>query len=231
MGENLPMHDSLYMAALKPLFVDAWREAGAHTDGTVLCEALLAAYAEPHRRYHSTQHLAECLQGFEAVRHLAQRPAEVGLALWFHDAVYDVQRHDNEAQSAAWARQALTTAGVPADVAERVHVLVMATLHTSVPTAGDAQLLVDIDLSILGADAQRFAQYEQQIREEYAFVPEDLFRTKRKEVLQSFAARPRLYGTEHFYAALEARARVNLARAVAGRPTICGLKDGVMRGG
>ncbi len=102
-----------------------------------------------------------------------------------------------------------------AEVAERVYELVMATRHTSVPAAGDAQLLVDIDLSILGADAQRFAQYEQQIRAEYAFVPEELFRTKRKEVLQSFAARPRIYGTDHFHAALEARARVNLAQAVA----------------
>jgi predicted metal-dependent HD superfamily phosphohydrolase len=208
------MNTAPYLAALKPLFTSAWQDAGARTDGTALIEALLAAYAEPERLYHSTQHLTECLQGFEAVRHLARQPAEVALALWFHDAVYDVQRHDNEAQSAAWALQALTTAGVQADVAERVHELVMATRHTSVPAAGDAQLLVDIDLSILGADAQRFAQYEQQIREEYAFVPEDVFRIKRKEVLQSFAARPRIYGTDHFYAALEARARANLARAV-----------------
>ncbi|MDZ7891197.1 MAG: N-methyl-D-aspartate receptor NMDAR2C subunit [Rhodoferax sp.] len=200
--------------ALKPLFASAWQEAGAHTDGVALCDALLAAYAEPHRHYHSTQHLAECLHGFEVVRHLAQRPAEVALALWFHDAVYDVQRHDNEAQSADWARQALTTAGVQAEVAERVYELVMATRHTSVPAAGDAQLLVDIDLSILGADAQRFAQYERQIRKEYAFVPEDLFRTKRKEVLLSFAKRSRIYGTDYFHAALEARARANLARAV-----------------
>ncbi len=201
-------------AALKPLFATAWHDAGARTDGTALCEALLAAYAESQRHYHSTQHLAECLQGFEAVRHLAQQPAEVALALWFHDAVYDVQRHDNEVQSAAWARQALATAGVQAAVAERVYELVLATRHTSVPATGDAQLLVDIDLSILGTDAQRFAQYEQQIRNEYAFVPEDVFRSKRKEVLQSFANRPRIYCTEHFYAALEARARANLARAV-----------------
>ena len=203
------------MHTLKPLFASAWHDAGARTDGTALCDALLAAYAEPHRHYHSTQHLAECLQGFEAVRHLAQRPAEVALALWFHDAVYDVQRHDNEAQSADWARQALTTAGVQATLAERVHELVMATRHTSVPAAGDAQLLVDIDLSILGADTQRFAQYEQQIRAEYAFVPEDVFRTKRKDVLQSFADRPRIYNTDHFHAALEVRARANLARAMA----------------
>jgi predicted metal-dependent HD superfamily phosphohydrolase len=209
------MNTAPSLAALKPLFATVWHDAGARTDGTALCDALLAAYAEPHRHYHSTQHLAECLQGFEAVRHLAQRPAEVALALWFHDAVYDVQRHDNEAQSADWARQALTTAGVQAEVAERVYELVMATRHTNAPAAGDAQLLVDIDLSILGANAQRFAQYEQQIRAEYAFVPEDLFRTKRKEVLQSFSERPRIYNTDHFHAALEVRARANLARAVA----------------
>ena len=89
------------MHTLQPLFASAWHDAGARTDGTELCGALLAAYAEPQRHYHSTQHLAECLHGFETVRHLAQRPAEVALALWFHDAVYDVQRHDNEAQSAA----------------------------------------------------------------------------------------------------------------------------------
>ena len=69
------MNTAPSLATLKPLFASAWHDAGAHTDGTALCDALLAAYAEPHRHYHSTQHLGECLQGFEGVRHLAQAVA------------------------------------------------------------------------------------------------------------------------------------------------------------
>ena len=37
--------------------------------------------------------------------------------------------------------------------------------------AADEQLLVDIDLAILGADTARFAEYQTQIRREYAHVP------------------------------------------------------------
>lgn len=80
--------------------------------------------------------------------------------------------------------------------------------------ANHQSLLVDIDLAILGALPERFAQYEQQIREEYAYVPGWLFRRKRKAILQSFLDRPRLYGTAHFHAELDQRARSNLAAAV-----------------
>ena len=160
------------------------------------------------------QHLLECLRGFDAVRHLAERPAEIELALWFHDAIYDVKRSDNEEQSANWATRELEAASVPKDVVARINALVMVTRHTGVPADNDQQLLVDIDLSILGAPMERFAEYETQIRDEYAFVPGFLFRRKRKQILKSFAERSRIYGTDHFHAALEQRARENLARAI-----------------
>ena len=91
----------------------------------------------------------------------------------------------------------------------------MATLHTAVPTDADALLLVDIDLGILAAEDERFAEYEQQIRQEYRHVPELLFRDKRREILRTFLERPRLYCTSHFHERLDVQARVNLRRAVA----------------
>ena len=81
-----------------------WKGLGAHTAGDALFTTLLAKYDEPHRHYHSRQHLIECLQHFDAVRHLPVHAAEVEVALWFHDAIYDLQRSDNEARSADWAR-------------------------------------------------------------------------------------------------------------------------------
>ncbi|SMC28267.1 Predicted metal-dependent phosphohydrolase, HD superfamily [Andreprevotia lacus DSM 23236] len=193
----------------------AWADLSVPTPDAALRDTLLQRYAEPQRHYHTQQHLAECLSHFAATRDLAQRPGEVALALWFHDAVYAVRGQDNEQQSADWARAVVLAAGVDAAAAERIHALIMATCHRATPQAPDAQLLVDIDLAILGADEARFAEYEQQIRREYRWVPGLLYRLKRREVLASFASRPRIFSTDYFFSRLEATARANLQRALA----------------
>ncbi|RYY64498.1 MAG: N-methyl-D-aspartate receptor NMDAR2C subunit [Comamonadaceae bacterium] len=192
----------------------AWQALGVATPDVALFDALLAAYAEPQRHYHTLQHLGECLDWLDRTRDAADRPAEVALALWFHDAIYDVHAHDNEARSADWARKALTSAGVANDIAARVHALVMATLHNAVPVGRDAVLLVDIDLSILGAAPARFAEYEEQIRREYAHVPPELFAPRRREILQRFLAREPLFQTDALRDACEAAARRNLQTAI-----------------
>jgi predicted metal-dependent HD superfamily phosphohydrolase len=179
-----------------------------------LFEALLVRYAEPQRRYHTLQHLGECLGWFEHERDAAERPAEVALALWFHDAIYDVHAHDNEARSAAWAAESLRAAGVADAVARRVHSLVMATRHDAVPQGRDAELLIDIDLSILGAARERFDEYEQQVNDEYSFVPLEIRGLKRREILQRFLDRKSIYATPRMHAALEVGARENLRRSI-----------------
>ena len=196
-------------------WLDAWRELGTAAPGDALLAELQARYREPHRAYHTLQHLDECLENLARERSHAQRPAEIALALWFHDAIYDVHRHDNETRSAEWARQALLDAGAPAEAAERVHALVMATRHQAQPREADARLLVDIDLSILGAPAARFAEYERQIRIEYAHVPPEVFEPRRRLILGAFLAREPLYLTPSIRARLEAQARINLGRALA----------------
>ena len=210
----LPPSGSYQVLLLQTSFERAWRDIGANSSGSSLYEELVASYSEPHRRYHSIQHLTECLQTYDMVRLLAERPAEVELALWFHDAIYDVRRGDNEERSADWAKRELAFAAVPEEAVARVHALVMVTRHTETPTCADQQLLVDVDLSILGAPQDRFAEYEQQIRDEYSFVPNWLFRRKRRTILKSFFDRPRIYSTEHFHLHFEQRARENLRRAI-----------------
>jgi predicted metal-dependent HD superfamily phosphohydrolase len=157
----------------------------------------------------------ECIALLAPALDLAEHPGEVELALWFHDAVYDVTRGDNEQRSADWARQAALAGGVSTEAAQRLHALVMATRHDALPSTRDAQLLVDVDLAILGAPRARFDDYERQVRAEYAWVPEPVFRQKRREVLAGMLARPQLYATQRFHAALEASARANLARSIA----------------
>ncbi len=193
----------------------AWQALRLPEPGADVLASVMARWAEPHRKYHTLQHLRECLALFEHDRALAERPGEVEIALWFHDAVYDTGRHDNEAESADWARRVLHEAGAADDCAGRVHALIMATRHSENPATPDAKLLVDIDLAILGAAPARFDEYERQIRDEYGFVPEATFRAKRGEILRMFLDRPTLFSTPAYATRFDAPARANLARAVA----------------
>jgi predicted metal-dependent HD superfamily phosphohydrolase len=191
----------------------AWGELGVHADDALLAE-LLKRYAEPHRRYHTLQHLEECFARFDLLRDSAVHAAEIEIALWFHDAIYDVTRQDNERRSAQWAKRAALEAGGGHAVAHRLHELVMVTRHDALAITHDEQILVDVDLAILGADPARFDEYERQVREEYAAVPEAAFRQRRREILEEFLARDRIFGTEQFAALLEDRARDNLRRSI-----------------
>lgn len=192
----------------------AWEQLGVAAPAAPY-QALAAAYAEPHRKYHTLQHLGECFAWLDETGVLASRPGEVAIALWFHDAVYDTKRQDNEARSAEWARQTVVATGLGADAAERVRALVMATRHDAVPEGIDQQVLVDIDLSILGAATARFEEYERQVREEYSWVPDFVFRRKRREILEAFLARAAIFSTAPMRARLEAPARENLERSLA----------------
>jgi len=190
-----------------------WESAGASGDASSWYQKLTLAYAEPQRHYHNQQHIAECLAEFDAARQLVQRPVVVELALWFHDAVYDPKAGDNEEQSARLATCCLEAAGV-AEMAAAVAKLVMATKAHDPQGEPDAMLLIDVDLSILGKDGQRFAEYESQIRAEYGFVPRLIYNFKRAEILQRFLARDRIYATDHFASRYEANARRNLEDSI-----------------
>lgn len=193
---------------------EMWKALGAAHRDPKLRDELIARYREPHRKYHTLQHLEECFEKFDEVRALAEHPAEIELALWFHDAIYDVKRRDNEKKSADWARKSALAAGTPADACERVHALVMATRHKAIPRGTDAEILVDVDLSILGAAPERFDQYERQVRQEYAWVPEFLYRRERTAILKEFLARPRIFSSAHFRERHEQQARSNVERSL-----------------
>jgi predicted metal-dependent HD superfamily phosphohydrolase len=151
----------------------------------------------------------------DLVREQCQRPAEVELALWFHDAIYDPQAPDNERRSADWATLELTSAGAAQSLTASIQSLILITQHNAIPVAHDEQFLVDIDLSILSASRDRFLEYEEQIRIEYSWVPHVIFRRERAKVLRHFLSRPSIYSTEFFREKLEANARRNLAESIA----------------
>ncbi|CAN5566785.1 metal-dependent hydrolase [soil metagenome] len=192
-----------------------WHDLCLRGTNEALRDRLIARYAEAHRKYHTLQHLHECIAMLARCPGQQEHAGEVEMALWFHDAIYDIGVPGNEERSAQWARHELQSAGAAPGVAERVYAMVMATRHDVAPQTADEHLLVDVDLSILGAAPARFDEYELQVRDEYSVVPNDVFRSRRKAILLAFLERPALYGTAFFHGLLETLARENLLRSVA----------------
>ncbi len=74
--------------------------------------------------------------------------------------------------------------------------------------------LLDIDLAILASDPMRFAEYECQIRQEYAWVEPSLYVQKRQQVLRHFLETQPLYQTPFFQKCYERLAKQNLAQTL-----------------
>jgi predicted metal-dependent HD superfamily phosphohydrolase len=179
---------------------------------------LVRAYTAPDRHYHDLRHV-ETLLRLAQDHALADREA-VEAAIWFHDAIYDTRRQDNEDQSAELAIERLSGRAAT-DRIGRVAAMIRATAghrladFADAGAARDCALLLDFDLAILGSPPAAFAAYEQAVRREYGWAAESLWIARRRRVLAGFLARPAIYATDEFRASHEATARRNLAHALA----------------
>jgi predicted metal-dependent HD superfamily phosphohydrolase len=179
---------------------------------TAVGRDLLARYAEPTRRYHDLRHLTEVLDRIDHLAEYARQADAVRLAGWFHDAIYDPHRGDNEEASAQLATGALARCGVGDPIAAEVSRLVLLTAgHAPAADDPDGAVLCDADLAVLSTAPERYAVYVADVRAEYAHVPDEAFREGRAAVLTDLAARDRLFGTDYGRAYWEKRARHNLA--------------------
>lgn len=216
-----PLHLNASQEALRARWFELW---SAIAGGVVLAiggrlfRDLSEAYDQPHRAYHTLVHIAACLKELDKyalspeAKTLDLKALEV--ALWFHDYVYDTRSADNEEASAAVAVQVCEQLARHHPMAQTVANLILETKHGVAPKEPLAASMVDIDLSILGADDSVFDEYEQQIRKEYEWVPEEAFRAGRKKILESFLARDTIYSTEFFRQRYENKARKNLERSI-----------------
>lgn len=175
---------------------------------------LQSYYAQKHRHYHNSNHINAALKSLGQVKHLANDYNALEIALWFHDAIYKVFSSSNELDSANWAAEFLKLNNAKEGFIGNVHRLIMATLHNAIPSDSDERLIVDIDLSILGCNSELYNQFELWIRKEYKLIPSFIYKKKRKEILEGFLGRERIFSHEYFFNKFEKSARKNLRNAI-----------------
>jgi predicted metal-dependent HD superfamily phosphohydrolase len=175
--------------------------------------AVVAAWSEPHRRYHDLHHLAAVLGLAGELGRSAPDPAAVALAAWYHDVVYDPRRGDNEQVSAERARAGLTGLVPPARLDEVVRLVLLTAGHDAAPDDGNGAVLCDADLAVLAGPPEAYAAYASAVREEYGHLSDEVFTAGRIAVLESLLALPALYRLPAT-ADWEPRARANITAEI-----------------
>ncbi|NVO33178.1 HD domain-containing protein [Hymenobacter lapidiphilus] len=192
-------------ALVNPLMPDAARCNSTY-------QQLSAAYSGSGRYYHDLRHVQALLDTVDEYAGMVVDREVVELAVWFHDAVYNYLSSENEALSAELARQFLAHSTLSAERQARVAYLIECTTRHAAAhaPAPDLDFFLDADLRVLGAEPADYAEYAQQIRQEYRLVPAVLYRRGRRKVLEQLLAAPALYRTAAFHDRFEAAARRNL---------------------
>lgn len=173
-----------------------------------LRDRLRDRYATPPRPYHSFEHASRVAATAAALG--ADRACV--LAAWFHDAVYEPGAPDNEERSARLLMDWLVDDPDAARAAELVR---MTAEHRPAPDDRQAAVLSDADLSVLGGSSHEYEEYRRQVRDEYAAVPDEAWRTGRGAVLRDLLDRDTLFVTTQARDRWEAAARTNLAAELA----------------
>ncbi len=193
-----------WQTLLKP-----WAVAAASADRWF--EDISKHYSESGRGYHTLDHIGSVLELVRANARHTSDLAAVELAAWLHDVIYDSRASNNEEQSAAYASNLCAELGI--GVSQRVKALILSTKTHEANGDRDAEVLLDADLAVLGADETVYRDYASKIRLEYSWVPAKEYQAGRRFVLDRFLTWPAIY---HYLTELEAPARRNIAAEIAG---------------
>ncbi|BAY31239.1 hypothetical protein NIES2107_30980 [Nostoc carneum NIES-2107] len=184
-------------------------------DANQIFNELVAAYSAPKRYYHTLEHILHVLMTIDNLQAYIKDINSVQIAAWFHDIVYDSQAKDNEEKSAKYACELLHNLGLePNNIAQIALLILNTKSHQAAADDFDSQVLLDADLAILAADPVQYQEYAQAIRQEYAWVPQDQYIAGRKQVLEKFLQRDRIYFTPLMFEVAETIARANITAEI-----------------
>lgn len=204
---------------IKIRFFDCFKHFNIPSAKTEECyDRLYFEYSAWSRHYHNLSHIYSLLNLSELYRSDLKDPNLVDLAIWFHDAVYDSSKKDNEQQSAILFEDLMQQFLTIQDL-EQVKSLILSTSkHIPLkPEDSDHQYFLDFDLAILSSDKLTYSAYSDAIREEYNSLFTFLvYNGGRKKVLKSFLDRESLYFSTYFKENFESEARKNLEWEILG---------------
>jgi predicted metal-dependent HD superfamily phosphohydrolase len=170
-------------------------------------------YAEPQRFYHTIEHIGELITLYATVTNFVSDKIAVSLAILFHDVIYDPHSIDNEERSAKLFFESFQDR-IDTCVLNKVNDYILCTKTHELKDEFDMDLKIflDLDMSILGVDRQKYITYCRNIRQEYAFCEISVYCVQRSVILKNFlSCREFIYFNEFLRSKFEKNARENMA--------------------
>jgi predicted metal-dependent HD superfamily phosphohydrolase len=174
-------------------------------------EQIQTRYSEPHRRYHTPEHIDHCLRQHDLAAHLMDDRDAVELAIWFHDVIYAVPTDNNERFSAEFFTK-VAADSVRLGLGRKVHDMILTTEHPQIPSKNDDKFLVDVDLSSFGLPWEEMRRDSENVRQEFADTTDENFFAGHIRFMRMLLERPEFFATEFFRNHYESQARSNIVR-------------------
>ncbi|MEC3875892.1 HD domain-containing protein [Chryseobacterium salviniae] len=167
-------------------------------------------YVEKGRYYHNFEHLKNMFSELDKVKDEIKNFQIISFSVFYHDVIYDASSKSNEEKSAQFSEKHLRQLGLGFEFIERVSDQIMATKFHQESGDNDTNYLVDADLLILGQEPEKYKDYTQKVRKEYAIYPDFLYNPGRKKVLEYFLELESIFKTEYFQNKYEQQAKKNI---------------------
>ncbi len=172
---------------------------------------------EHGRHYHNLAHLAEMWRQHRTMARGALRTRRlerlIASTIALHDAVYRVNRTDNEAASAAlWRRLAGQRGRLPRGLVRQVAAAIEATAHHADPRAGAAcepwvKWVLDLDLSAIGSSRHRVRANGSRLRSELRNLSATAWHERSRRFYRALQRREHIFHSPRLRNAFEGNAR------------------------
>ena len=169
-------------------------------------------YSLKKRFYHNLKHLEHMLLELEFIKDKAVDLDSILFSVYYHDIIYDASKSNNEEESAKFLEKVLIKTSF--ENIESCKKQIIATKKHEKSDDIDVNILLDIDMAILGQSWDIYEAYCQKIRKEYSIYPDFLYKKGRKKALKSFLEQNRIFKTDFFHDKYESITRYNIFREI-----------------
>lgn len=165
-------------------------------------------YTSNSRHYHNLEHLKNMLSELIQIQSEVEDLDCLLFAIFYHDIVYKSTKSNNESQSALFFQKRIAKTSF--QNLKKCMLQIEATKEHKTSADSDTNILLDLDLSILGKPSEEYRKYTEGIRKEYQIYPDFLYKKGRKKVLNSMLELESIFKTDYFKQQYEHQAKENL---------------------
>ncbi len=163
---------------VKDFFLDLIKKYSDNKSYNLKCwSEIEASYSSKHRYYHNLKHIETMLFELDKVKSKIVDLDSLLFSIYYHDIICEPTQSDNELQSVlTFEKRISNTSFINLN---KCKIQIEATKEHNFSNNYDTNILLDLDLIILGQSHKEYLKYTRNIRKEYKIYPDFIYRKGR----------------------------------------------------